>query len=430
MSELPRVVIAGGGFAGSAVARRLGSQASVTIVSLDNFLLFTPMLAEAAIGDVDPRHIVTPIRQLAPQAALVQGEVVAIDTEKRAVTVQPVFGAGPVTVEGDVLVIALGSVPATYGVAGVEEHALGFKGISDALRVRNRVLALLEGASLDRDPWLTKLAVVGAGYSGAELAAALGDFVREASRLFYRDAPTPQVTLVDAVERVTPALSESLSASAARALRSRGVRLALGSAVAEVTDRGVRLASGEMIEAATVVWAAGVRPNPLVAAIGLPTVNGKLVVDGHMRAAPGVYAVGDVALVPSGSGLVSPPTAQFALRQGRYLGRHLLALQRGDSGVQEFSYETKGELVSLGHRNAVGKVLGVPVSGLIGWFLWRSYYLLQLPTFLRKARVALDWTLDMIFPPDVAWIPSSDLGPRSAISDPRSEREDPPADNR
>ena len=415
-ARLPRVVIVGGGFAGSAVARRLGGDASVTVVSMDNFLLFTPMLAEAAVGDVDPRHIVTPIRQLAPEAALVQGEVTAIDVEHRTVTVQPVFGAGPVTVEGDVLVIAVGSVPHTFGVVGVEEHALSFKEISDALRVRNRVLALLEGASLDRDPWLTRLAVVGAGYSGSELAAALGDFVRDAANRFYRDAPTPQVILVDAVERVTPALSKALSASAARAMRARGVELALGSAVSEVTQRGVRLANGEVIEAATVIWAAGIRPNPLVAELGLPTMKGRLVVDGHMRAAPGVYAVGDVAQVPSGRGLISPPTAQFALRQGRYLGRHLIALEKGEAGVPEFSYGTKGELVSLGHRNAVGRVLGIPVSGLIGWFLWRSYYLFQLPTFLRKARVGLDWTLDMIFPPDVAWIPSSDLGPRGESS--------------
>ena len=412
MSPNLRVIVVGGGFAGSAVARGLGSRASVTIVSMDNFLLFTPMLAEAAVGDVDPRHIVTPIRQLSPESALIQGEVSAIDPLRKTVTVQPVFGSGPITVEGDVLVIALGSVPHTYGVPGAETHALSFKEISDALRVRNRVLALLEGASLDKDPWLTKLAVIGAGYSGAELAAALGDFLRAASRRFYKGAPTPEVTLVDAVERVTPALSKALSASAAKALGSRGVRLALGSAVAEVLERGVVLANGEVIEAATVIWAAGVRPNPLVAEMGLPTVNGKLVVDGHMRAAPGVYAVGDAAQVPSGRGLISPPTAQFALRQGRYLGRHLLDLEKGGVRVRDFSYGTLGELVSLGHRNAVGKVLGIPVSGLIGWFLWRSYYLLQLPTFLRKARVALDWTLDMVFPPDVAWIPSSDLGPR------------------
>jgi NADH dehydrogenase len=408
-----RVVIAGGGFAGSALARKLGAQASVTVVSLDNFLLFTPMLAEAAIGDVDPRHIVTPVRQLAPEAALVQGEITAIDPETKTVTVQPLFGSGPVSVEGDILVIALGSVPHTYGVPGVDEHALSFKEISDALRVRNRVLALFEAASRDRDPWLTKIAVVGAGYSGAELAAALGDFVHEATQRFYRDAPKPEVTLVDAVERVTPALSRALSASAGRALNARGVNLALGSAVTEVTGRGVQLANGDLIEAATVIWAAGIRPNPLVGALGLPVSNGKLVVDGRMRVGPGVYAVGDAALVPSGRGQVSPPTAQFALRQGRYLGRHLLAIERGDRDVPEFSYATLGELVSLGHRNAVGRVLGIPVSGFVGWLLWRSYYLLQLPTFLRKARVALDWTLDMVFPPDVAWIPTSDLGPKT-----------------
>ena len=412
MMAVPRVVIAGGGFAGSAVARKLGGQAAVTVVSTDNFLLFTPMLAEAAVGDVDPRHIVTPIRQLAPDAALVQGTIKSIDIERKAVLVEPVFGEGPVSVEGDVLIIALGSVSHTYGVPGVAEHSLGFKGISDALRVRNRMLALLETASREHDPWLTSLAVVGAGYSGAELAAALGDFVREVSERFYRDAPTPQVTLVDAVERVTPGLSKALSASAARALSARGVKLVLGSAVTQVTDRGVKLANGDLIEAATVIWSAGIRPNPLVAEIGLPLSAGKLVVDGRMRAAPGIYAVGDVAEVPSRGGMVSPPTAQFALRQGRYLGRHLLALEHGKSDVPAFSYGTKGELVSLGHRNAVGKVLGVPVSGLVGWFMWRSYYLLQLPTFLRKARVSLDWTLDMVFPPDVAWIPSSDLGPR------------------
>ncbi|MGH8926861.1 MAG: NAD(P)/FAD-dependent oxidoreductase [Acidimicrobiia bacterium] len=405
------VLILGGGFSGSAVARGLGRQAAVTVVSRDNFLLFTPMLAEAAVGDVDPRHIVTPIRQLAPHADLVQGEITEIDPHKKRIVLNPVFGSGSMTIDADVLVIALGSIPHTYGVAGVEGHALAFKEIGDALRIRNRMLALLETASHHPDPMLTRVAVVGAGYSGAELGAALGDFLGEVAARFYRAAPTPQVTLVDAVDRVTPALPTSLSDSAARALNARGVSLALGSPVSEVTERGVRLENGNTIEAATVVWAAGVRPNPILTGLGLPLENGKLVVDGHLRVSRGVYAVGDAALAPAGGGGMSPPTAQFALRQGRYLGRHLMAIEADATGVPEFSYTTKGELVSLGHRNAVGKVLGFPVSGLLGWFLWRSYYLLQLPTFLRKARVALDWTLDVIFPPDVAWIPSSDLGP-------------------
>lgn len=406
-----KVVVAGGGFAGAAVARALGDQAEVTVVSQDNFLLFTPMLAEAAVGDVDPRHIVAPIRQLAPHAELIQGTVESIDPSSRGLSVKPVFGESPLSVEGDALVIALGSVPNTYGVSGVETHSLPFKDISDALRIRNRTLALMESATHAPSPGKTRIAVVGAGYSGAELAAALADFLRAVFRKFYQSAPIPAVSLIDAIDRVTPALTPGLSAAAAKALRRRGVELWLGSAVEEVNANGVRLADGQMIEAATVVWSAGVRPHPLVATIGLPTERGRLLVDGHMLAAPGVFAVGDAALVPAGEGDISPPTAQFALRQGRYLGKNLPALLTGTLSVSPFRYETKGELVSLGHRNAVGQVLGFPVSGLIGWFLWRSYYLMQLPTLLRKARVAIDWTLDVIFPPDIAWLPSSDLGP-------------------
>src|SRR5690606_26453786 len=151
--------------------------------------------------------------------------------------------------------------------------------------------------------------------------------------------------------------------------------------------------------AETVVWSAGVRPHPLVSNLGLPAVKGRLVVDGRLQAAEGIFALGDAALVPDGRGGVSPPTAQFALRQGHYLGKRLPDILAGHR-VPDFRYRNWGELVSLGHRNAVGQVLGVPVSGFIGWFLWRSYYLLRLPTFMRKVRVALDWSIDIVFPPD------------------------------
>jgi NADH dehydrogenase len=404
------VVIAGGGFAGSATARALGDRANVTVVSQDNFLLFTPMLAEVAVGDVDPRHIVTPIRQLAPHAGLIQGTIEAIDPTARSVTVRPTFGTSTMEVAGDVLVIALGSVPNTFGIPGVGKHAVAFKDIGDALRIRNRLLALLESTATGTRASATKVAVVGAGYSGAEVAAAVADFLTAAVTTFYRSAPPPEVALIDAVERVTPGLSFSLSATAARALRERGVKLWLGSPVAAVDPTGVRLASGTMVEAGTVIWAAGIKPDPLVAALDGFTERGRIKVDGHLQAAPGLFAVGDAALVPAGDDRLSPPTAQFAIRQGRYLGKHMLDVMSGRS-VRPFHYRTKGELVSLGHRNAVGRVLGIPVSGWPGWFLWRGYYLAQLPTWLRKSRVAIDWALDLIFPPDVAWLPSSDLGP-------------------
>ncbi|HKZ20792.1 MAG TPA: NAD(P)/FAD-dependent oxidoreductase [Acidimicrobiia bacterium] len=402
-----RVLIAGSGFSGSMVARGLARKAGVevVIVNADNFLLFTPMLAEAAVGDVDPRHIIAPIRQLAPGAELVQGIIESIDAERRMVVVNRLFGEVTESISADALVLALGSVSNTYGVAGADQHALPFKTIVDALRIRNRILAKMEAEGS------VVVAVVGAGFSGAELTAALADFLREVHQRFYRDGPPPRVMLVDAVERVTPALTSSLSKSAARALAKRDVRLVLGSAVTEVSSAGIQLENGEFVEAGTVIWAAGIKPHPLLASTGVETDGGKIPVDGHFRSArAGVYAVGDAALSPTGDGGFSPPTAQFALRQGKYLGKNLDVIQTGRT-VAPFSYQTKGELVSLGHRNAVGRVMGVPVSGLIGWFLWRSYYLLQLPTTLRKARVAADWTLDLFFPPDIAWLPSSDLGP-------------------
>jgi NADH dehydrogenase len=402
-----KVLIAGGGFAGSSLARRLGQRAEVTIISSDNFMLFTPMLAEAAVGDVDPRHIVAPLRQLAPHAQIIQGEISSIDGARRQVTVKSLLADAPIEIQGDVLVLALGSVPNTFGVPGAEDNVLGFKTITDALRIRNRMLALLESASQSSNPYATTIAVIGAGYSGVELAAALADFLRSAHRRFFRHGPAPEVVLIDAVDRVTPGLSPDLSAKAAAALQRRGVRLVLGSPVAEVAQGSVRLANTEVVAVGTVVWAAGVKAHPLIAGAGLPTERGRVVVDSHLRAGPGVYGAGDAAVV---DGAVSASNAQFAIRQGRYLGTHLPALMTGGE-VPGFDYSTKGELVSLGHRNAVGRVLGVPVSGLAGWFLWRSYYLLQLPTMLRKSRVALDWTLDMVFPPDIAWIPSSDLGP-------------------
>ncbi len=407
---IPSVIVVGGGFSGLAVARRLEHRARVTVVSDQNFQLFTPMLAEVASGDLDPRHIITPIRQMAPNARVVSGVVESIDPDRRAVKVNRPFGLAPVELTADALVVALGSVPATFGIPGVDEWTIPFKTISDAIKIRNRILALLESATEEPDPRITHVAVVGAGYSGAELAAALADFLGAASRRFFTTAPHPAVTLIDAVDRVAPTLSKRLSASAERALSRRGVDLVLGERVEKVTPHGLELRSGRRIDAETVIWSAGVRPNPLVAEIGLPTDRGRLVVDSRMQAAPGIFAVGDSGLIPDGKGGISPPTAQFALRQGKYLGHHLPAIVAGES-APPFKYRNLGELVSLGHRNAVGQVLRLPVSGFAAWFLWRSYYLMRLPSWLRKARVALDWTLDLVFPPDVAWLPSSDLGP-------------------
>lgn len=409
--ELQHTVIVGGGFAGVAAARRLAKTSDVTLIAAENFLLFTPMLAEVAAGDIEPRHITAPLRQLCPLSRVVVGEVEAIDTESRRVSVA--VGPDVIEIEGDALVLAPGSVSMTFDIPGVAQWALPFKTIADALRVRRRVGALLERAAIISDPALTTVAIIGGGFSGAELAAGLADFMATAGRRYYPTAPPARVLLIDASERVTPMLPSKLSEAAAKALRGRGVELVLGRKVRSIDNRSVRLTDGEIIEAATVVWTAGVKPSPLVEMSKLVTEpRGRITVDGWMRAAPGVFALGDSAAVPDGRGGLSDPTAQFALRQGRWLGKHLPALSEGGEAAP-FRYKSKGQLVSIGHRNAVGLVLGLRVSGFAAWFLWRSYYLSQLPTLLRKVRVALDWTFDIIFPPDIAGIPSGDSGPPS-----------------
>jgi len=312
---------------------------------------------------------------------------------------------------GDALVLAAGSTTATYGIPGVQEHAILFKSIHDALAIRTRLIRLLEAATERPDPDLTSVAIVGAGYSGVELAASLADFLERAHRRYYWRAPRPRVTLIDAVDRIVPALPERASRAAVAALERRGVSTRLGSPVGEIGAGEVRFADGPPVAAATIVWSAGVAGTDLAGNPGAqPGRANRFVVDDHLRLADGVWALGDQAVVPDGHGGVCPPTAQHAIRQGAWLGRHLPDMLDGLE-TPGFAYRTIGELVSLGHRNAVGKVLGVTVTGRIAWFLWRSYYLLRLPTVSRRVRVALDWTIDLLFPPDVADPATAPPGP-------------------
>ena len=405
-----QVVIVGGGYAGVEAARRLGDRAAVTIVSDDNYVLFTPMLAEVAAADLDPRHITSPIREMSPRAQLALGTVTGIDIEANRVTLSTKVGQQTQELVGDGIVIALGSVSTDYGVPGVTDHTIPFKTISDALTIRNRLVALLETAAQTGDERLLSVAVVGAAYSGAEITAAVADFLWRARARFYPTAPPPRVTVIDAMDEVLPGLPRPARRAATSSLLRKKVVLSLGTAVERVDTEGVSLDGGGRIEATTVIWSAGVTAHPLVDDLGLSTRGGRLMVDDRLRAGARIFAAGDSAAVPDRYGGIAAPTAQNAIRQGRYLGENLPALLR-DEPVASFSYRPKGQLVSLGHRHAVGVVFGVPVTGVPAWFMWRSYYLARLPTLLRKVRVAFDWTLDLLFPPDISGLPSSGLGP-------------------
>ena len=409
-----RVLILGAGFAGSYVGRILGARSPdirVTLVDPRNYMLYTPLLPEAASGTVEPRHAVVPVRIMCPRARLMLGRATAVDLDGRTATLEPADGE-PVEVGWDDLVVALGAIARTAPVPGLVEHAIGFKTIDEAIHLRNRVLRQLDLAAMSRDDAerrrMLTFVFVGGGYAGVEAMAELEDLVRDAGASYPELAGVPRRwVLVDAAEHILPELSGGLAAYATAQLRERGFELRLGTTLDGVDAAGVRLAGGERIEADTVVWTAGVRPHPLAAGLGLPLDDhGRVVVDRHLRV-PGrrsVWALGDVAAVPNEAtpGRTDPPTCQHALRQARRLAGNIAAAG-GGRPLRPYRYRMLGQAATLGRHKGVFEAFGrVHVRGFAGWWLTRTYHLYQLPLMSRRTRVVADWTVGLVFRRDVA----------------------------
>jgi NADH dehydrogenase len=396
-------LIAGGGFAGAYVARMLGRRGA-TIVSRENFMLYTPMLPEAASGTLEPRHVVVPLRVMCPDADLILGRVVAHDFERRRVqveTAEEVFW-----VHYTDLVIALGSVVRTLPIPGLADYALGFKSLGEAIHLRNHVLTRLEiataaTAEAHRRRELT-FVFVGAGYAGVEALAELSDLVRDAMRYYPMLRGVPQQwILVDAAPKILHEIPTRLGDYAAALLTRRGVDIRVETTLEEVEQHAARLSDGSEITTSTVVWTAGVRANPLLPELGLPIdERGRVRVDETLRVEglDGVWALGDCAAVPNRAtpGRTDPPTSQHALRQAKRLARNI----RGDS--RPYRYRMLGEVATLGRFKGVAHVLGIPFKGFLGWWITRTYHLYQLPLFSRKLRVVTDWTVALFFRRDVA----------------------------
>jgi NADH dehydrogenase len=396
-------MIVGGGFAGSYVARKLGRRGA-TIVSPENFMLFTPMLPEAASGTLEPRHVVVPLRAMCPHAELILGRVVAHDGPKRRVQIETedrVFWLRYVD-----LVVALGAVARTLPIPGLAEHALGFKSLADAIHLRNHVLTRLEvaaaaSAEAHRRRELT-FVFVGAGYAGVEALAELADLVRDALRYY----PTLQAAeqhwlLVDAAPKILSEIPSRLGDYAAALLARRGVDIRVNTTLEEVEPHAVRLSDGTHLLTSTVVWTAGVKAHPLLAELGLPLDGqGRVRVDELLRVegAEHVWALGDCAAVPNAAtpGQIDPPTSQHALRQARRLAKNI------GGEPQPYRYRTLGEVATLGRYKGIASVFGFPLKGFLGWWVTRTYHLYQLPLLSRKLRVVTDWTVALFFRRDIA----------------------------
>jgi NADH dehydrogenase len=414
MNNKTKILILGGGFGGVYAALRLDktlarrADVEVTLVSSDNFLLFTPMLHEVASGDLNPSDIVNPIRRMLKRVRFVQADVRSIDLTAKRVQCTRDLRLVPLDLDYDHLVLALGSETNFFGMQGVAENAVTLKTLGDAALLRARVLAILEMASLEPDASVRKrmltFLVAGGGFAGVETIGAINDLVHDALRYYPHLAPQDvRVVLIHPGEFVLPELGEKLGRYAQQKLAQRGVEIFPRTKVTGYVNSLVAVSSGEAVPATTLIWTAGVTPNPVIARLPCKSEKGRVVVDEFLEVPgfAGLWAIGDCAAVPdANTGGPQPPTAQHALRQARHAAKNIEAVLAGRQ-KKPFRFSTIGQLASIGHRHGVANILGMNFSGFIAWFLWRSVYLLKLPRLAKKTRVALSWLLEMIFSKDL-----------------------------
>jgi len=418
------IVIAGGGFAGAQVARSLEKllprqSARLTLVNDVNFLLYTPFLPEAAAGTLEPRHVVTPLRDILHRANLRLGVIDAHDPAGKTVGIRSHTGESE-TVPYDHLVLAPGSISRFLPIPGLADHAVGFKSLADAIYLRNHVIETLEMANATedaalRDELLTYV-FVGGGYAGLEALAELQDFAADAMQHYPRARlHGMRWVLVEAADHVLPEIDPKLANYAVRELRGRGIDIKLNTMLNEVTASTATISTGEVIPTRTLVWTAGVAPHPVLKTLGVPlTEQNKVKVDPYMQVEgmDGVWALGDAAAVPDPTGGTCPPTAQHAVRQAPVVAANIAA-QIGIGEARPFEYRGGAAFVNLGRYKAVGMIGKYTFSGFLAWWMARSYHMSQIPGLARKIRAVIDWTASLPFSRDLSEVGS--IGRRGSL---------------
>jgi NADH:quinone reductase (non-electrogenic) len=410
-----KIVIAGGGFAGLYAAKYLDKNLArrpdveVTLIARENFILFTPMLHEVAAGDLTPADIVNPLRRILRHVNVVEADVQDVNLGARKVLCAHGLDGGELEYDFDHLLLALGSETNFFDNAGIRDWSVTMKNLSDAALLRNRMVAFLEEATLEKDAamrrqWLT-FVIAGGGFAGAETAGAVNDFVRETAKFYpHLGDEEIRVIVIHPGDYLLPELGEELGRYAERKMRERKVEVIKGARVAGYDGWVVTLNGGMSIPAATLIWTAGVKPNAAVASLPCEKEKGRLRVDEYLQVPgyPGLWAGGDCAAVPDGykTGIFYPPTAQHGMREAVIAAKNIERTIL-DQPLRPFRYRTIGMLASIGHHTGVASLFGFKFSGFIAWWMWRSVYFMKLPRFVKKLRVMIAWTLDLLFGRDI-----------------------------
>ncbi|PTM85604.1 NAD(P)/FAD-dependent oxidoreductase [Streptomyces sp. VMFN-G11Ma] len=418
VKERARILVVGGGYVGMYTALRLQrklkqelarGEAEITVVTPDPYMTYQPFLPEAAAGAISPRHVVVPLRRVLDACRIVVGEVRSIDHAKRTATLSTLAteeeGAGTEPLTYDELVLAPGSISRTLPIPGLADHGIGFKSVEEAIGLRNHVIEQMDIASSTRDPEIRDAALtfvfVGGGFAGVEALGELEDMARYAARYYHNIQPEDMKwILVEASDRILPEVGEEMGRYTVTELRRRNIDVRLHTRLDSCVDRVAQLSDGARFPTRTVVWTAGVKPHPLVAATDLP-VNDRgrlkctpqLTVDGATHA----WAAGDAAAVTADEpGATTAPNAQHAVRQAKVLGDNIAHALRGEP-LETYAHKYVGSVASLGLHKGVAHVYGRKLKGYPAWFMHRVYHLSRVPTYNRKARVLAEWTLSGLF---------------------------------
>jgi len=424
-----RIIILGSGFAGVEVLKRLQKEfrndesTAITMISRDNFFLFTPMLPEVATGTVETRHVVAPVRSFCKTASFYEATVQLIDLNDKRIVAMHEIGRNNLSFDirehilfYDYLVIAVGSENNFFGIEEVKENALTMKSIADASILRNHVIEILEQAHVEQDDMnlrrsLLTFAVVGGGFTGIETVGELTDFIKDTVRDYYKNISMTdiKILLINSKDKILQQVDEELGEFALKYLKKMGVEFIMNTHVINASTNSITLDNGSIIPCYTLVWSAGVTTSDLIKNLDCKLDSEhRIITDDYLEVPgfPGVYALGDCAAATDHStGRPYPQTAQHAIREGKIVAQNIIStIYKKEDKKKRFNYKAKGIMADIGKRNGVAIIFGMKLHGFVAWWLWRTYYLVNMPTIHKKLEVFIDWTSHIFFRRDVAMI--------------------------